>query len=203
MPTTQKKKICVFCGSSKGNNPAFVDAAKELANLIVKNGNELVYGGGNVGLMGIIAEETLKKGGYVIGIMPKHLADYELFHKDIQEKIEVNTMAERKELLLDMSDYFVALPGGFGTLDEISEVITTNQLMLMNKPMGILNIDGYFDGLKMFFNQAVEAQLLKKEHRDMVVFEKSPSSLLTQLENMKEHSIEKWIEEVKTQEKIG
>ncbi|PID95538.1 MAG: TIGR00730 family Rossman fold protein [Bacteroidetes bacterium] len=193
----KEKNICVFCGSSKGNKASFVEATKELANVIFQNNGRLVYGGGNVGLMGVIAEEMLSIGGHVTGIMPQHLADYELFHEGIQEKITVKTMAERKERLLEMSDFFIALPGGFGTLDEISEVITSNQLMLMHKPMGILNVDGYFDGLLDFFNHAVDCQLLREVHKDMIVFDENPSLLLEKLEKVKNQPIDDWIEDTK------
>lgn len=195
------KKIGVFCGSSLGSNTAFADAAEALGTAIVKNGDELVYGGGNIGLMGVIADKVLELGGKVTGIMPGHLAAHEIAHRDIQDLQLVETMMERKELLIKQSDVFVALPGGFGTLDESSEVITWNQLKLIQKPFGILNTDGFYDHLLAFIDRAVEDKLIRKEHRDSIFAEKNPEVLLGKLTEFKGISMEKWVEDIKAEKR--
>lgn len=195
------KKIGVFCGSSLGSNTAFADAAEALGEAIVKNGDELIYGGGNIGLMGVIADKVLELGGKVTGIMPKHLAMHEIAHRKIQDLQLVETMMERKELLINQSDVFVALPGGFGTLDESSEVITWNQLKLIQKPFGILNIAGFYDHLLAFIDRAVEDKLIRKEHRDSIFAEENPEVLLEKLNDFKGVSMEKWVEDIKAEKR--
>ncbi len=195
------KKIGVFCGSSLGSNTAFADAAEALGAAIVKNGDELVYGGGNIGLMGVIADKVLELGGKVTGIMPGHLAAHEIAHRKIQDLQLVETMMERKELLIKQSDVFVALPGGFGTLDESSEVITWNQLKLIQKPFGILNTNGFYDHLLAFIDRAVEDKLIRKEHRDSIFTEENPEVLLGKLTEFKGISMEKWVEDIKAEKR--
>lgn len=195
------KKIGVFCGSSLGSNTAFADAAEALGEAIVKNGDELVYGGGNIGLMGVIADKVLELGGKVTGIMPNHLAAHEIAHRNIQDLQLVETMMERKELLIRQSDVFVALPGGFGTLDESSEVITWNQLKLIQKPFGILNTDGFYDHLLGFIDRAVADKLIRKEHRDSIFAEENPEILLEKLIDFKGVSVEKWVQDIKAEKR--
>jgi uncharacterized protein (TIGR00730 family) len=195
------KKIGVFCGSSLGTNTAFADAAEALGEAIVKNGDELIYGGGNIGLMGVIADKVLELGGKVRGIMPKHLAAHEIAHRKIQDLQLVETMMERKELLIKQSDMFVALPGGFGTLDESSEVITWNQLKLIQKPFGILNTDGFYDHLLAFIDRAVADKLIRKEHRDSLFVGDNPEELLEKLTGFKGVSMEKWVEDIKAEKR--
>lgn len=195
------KKIGVFCGSSLGANMAFADAAEALGEAIVKNGNELIYGGGNIGLMGVIADKVLELGGKVTGIMPKHLAAHEIAHRKIQDLQLVESMMERKELLIKQSDVFVALPGGFGTLDESSEVITWNQLKLIQKPFGILNTAGFYDHLLAFIDRAVEDKLIRKEHRDSIFAEEKAEVLLEKLIDFKGVSVEKWVEDIKAEKR--
>ena len=197
-----KSGICVFCGSSLGSNPAFVRAAEALGEAIVNNGYSLVYGGGNIGLMGVIADKVLDCGGYVTGIMPEHLAAHEIAHRKIQDLQLVEDMMERKKALIAQSDMFVAMPGGFGTLDETSEVITWNQLKLIDKPVGLLNVNGFFDHLRAFINRATEDRLIREEHRDSIVVEENPVKLLAGLKNTKSVPMEKWIRDIKSEKRL-
>lgn len=195
------KKIGVFCGSSLGSNTAFADAAEALGEAIVKNGNELVYGGGNIGLMGVIADKVLELGGKVTGIMPRHLAAHEIAHRDIQDLQLVETMMERKELLINQSDMFVAMPGGFGTLDESSEVITWNQLKLIEKPFGLLNVDGFYDHLLAFIDRAVSDKLIRQEHRNSIAVDDNPRKLLQKLDASEGVTMDKWIRDIKAEKR--
>lgn len=192
------KKICVFCGSSIGNN-AFAEAAEELAEEMVRRDMELIYGGGNIGLMGIIADRMLAAGGRVTGIMPQHLADHEIAHQKIHDLKIVDSMMERKKLLLEMSGAFIALPGGFGTLDEMSEAITWNQLKLMRKPVGFLNINKYYDHLIAFLDHAVEEGLIRREHRDSIIVEDLPEKILDRLKAFEGFPMDKWIRDIKSE----
>jgi len=160
------RTICVFCGSSMGNNIQYQKAAKGVADFFVKHDIRLVYGGAQVGLMKILADTLLKNGKEVIGIMPGLLIEKEVAHQHITQMIRVETMAERKEKMVEMSDGFIALPGGFGTLDELAEVMIYNQLRIMDKPVGILNTAGYFDQLLAFFDHSVKEGFVRAEHRN-------------------------------------
>ncbi len=197
-----KSRICVFCGSSLGNNPAFVAAAEALGEAIVAKGYSLVYGGGNIGLMGVIADKVLGGGGHVTGIMPGHLAAHEIAHRKIQDLQLVEDLMERKKALIAQSDMFIAMPGGFGTLDETSEVITWNQLHLIDKPVGLLNVNGFFDHLLSFIDRAVEDRLIREEHRNSIVVEQDPEKLLTGLKNTQSVTMEKWIRDIKSEKRI-
>lgn len=192
-------RICVFCGSSIGNNAAHVAAAEALGREIAGKNYELVYGGGNIGLMGIIADKVLEEGGRVIGVMPQHLADHEIAHENLHELKIVDDMMQRKKVLLELSDAFIAMPGGFGTLDEISEAITWNQLKLMNKPVGFLNTEGYFDQLMAFIERATDDALIRKEHRDTLILEKDPTKILNKLQSFEGTSMDKWIRDIKSE----
>lgn len=172
------KRLCVFCGSSLGTEPRFTDTARQLGIAMVQRGLALVYGGGNIGLMGIIAETVLKEGGEVIGVIPEALVDRELaFHKITDLRI-VKTMHERKALMSDLCDGFVALPGGFGTLEEICEMITWAQLGIHNKPCGLLNTQGFFNSLLAFFDHQVQQGFITPFNRTLVFEAKDPDSLL-------------------------
>ena len=192
-------RICVFCGSSIGNNAAYAAAAEALGREIAGKNYELVYGGGNIGLMGIIADKVLEEGGRVIGVMPQHLADHEIAHENLHELKIVDDMMQRKKVLLELSDAFIAMPGGFGTLDEISEAITWNQLKLMNKPVGFLNTEGYFDQLMAFIERATDDALIRKEHRDTLILEKDPTKILNKLQSFEGTSMDKWIRDIKSE----
>ena len=147
-----------------GFDIAYHDAAEALANFFVRNDIGLVYGGANVGLMKVLADVMLENGKEAIGVMPKNLVRREVAHQNLTEMIIVDTMAERKDKMVELSDGFITLPGGFGTFDELSEILTFNQLRIMDKPLGILNIKGYFDHLLRFYDHTVEAGFVRKEH---------------------------------------
>ncbi|MBZ0186183.1 MAG: TIGR00730 family Rossman fold protein [Candidatus Obscuribacterales bacterium] len=176
-----RKRICIFCGSNTGTQVTFVEAATKLAADIAIADMELVYGGGRVGLMGVIADAALALGGRVIGVMPESLIEREVAHQNLSELIVVSSMHERKAVMESLSDAFIALPGGFGTLDEFFEILTWAQLGIHQKPCGMLNIDGYFDHIVGFMNLAVSAGFVHERHRDMVVVSRNVDELLPQL----------------------
>lgn len=187
------ENICVFCGSSSGTNKVYAVAAKSLGNLIATNGKQLVYGGGNVGLMGIIADEVLAKGGKVTGIIPHFLFDWEVGHEGLTELIKVDSMHERKLMMSQKADAFIAMPGGFGTLEELGEILTWVQLSIIQKPVGILNVNGFYDALLAQLDHMVAEGFLKQENRNMLMSSDSPTELLTMLENYKATPTKKWI----------
>lgn len=172
---------CVFCGSHKGANPAYARAAAELARCLVASGIGIVYGGGKVGLMGVLADAALDQGGEVIGIIPRMLMEREIAHQGLSTLHVVGSMHERKALMADLSDGFIAMPGGYGTLDEFCEILTWTQLGLQRKPIGILNVEGYFDRLLDAFDHAVTQQFVKPPHRDMIVTDDHPESLIDRM----------------------
>ncbi len=190
-------RICVFCGSSMGNKDEYRLAAKQVGEYFVENGIELVYGGANVGLMKIIADVVLQGGVKVVGIMPHMLIEKEVVHKDITQLISVETMAERKEIMIEFSDGFVAMPGGFGTLDELAEILTHNQLRIVDKPVGILNVDGYFDSLLQFFDTGASSGFVRQEHRDNIIVASNIAELVEKMNNYKPVIMTKWIEDIK------
>jgi uncharacterized protein (TIGR00730 family) len=187
------KRICVFCGSSQGSRPEYRVAAEEMAAELVRRGIGLVYGGGNVGLMGLIADAVLRAGGEAIGVIPKHLMELEVGHKSLTKLHVVHSMHERKALMADLSDAFIAMPGGFGTLEEFCEVLTWAQLGLHAKPCGILNILGYYSPLLRMFDHAVEERFLKPENRTLVLAGESPAELVQALEEWRPVRVEKWL----------
>jgi len=172
------KRLCVFCGSSFGANPAYVKAANDLGTAIAKRGIGLVYGGARVGLMGEIASSVIKAKGEVIGVIPKDLLEKEVAYTDLSDLRVVGSMHERKFLMAELSDGFIALPGGLGTLEEIFEIITWAQLNFHNKPCGLLNIHGYYNDLIKFLDHTVEEKFIEPEHRAMIVIDDDPESLL-------------------------
>lgn len=175
------RAIGVFCGSSAGHDPAYTQAAWQLGDLLARQNITVVYGGAQVGLMGSVADAALAAGGQVIGVIPRLLMDKELGHHGLTELRVVNTMAERKEVMMALSDAFIALPGGIGTLDELFEVWTTAQLGLQTKPCGLLNTLGYFDGLVGFLDHAVTEGFLRQQHRILLQLHEQPEALLKQL----------------------
>ncbi len=187
------KSVCVFCGSSMGLRPAYKLAAQELSKSLVQRGLTLVYGGGNVGLMGAIADAVLAVGGQVIGVIPEFLVAKELAHPGLTQLHVVNSMHERKALMAQLSDAFIALPGGYGTLEEFCEVLTWAQLGLHQKPQGLLNVEGYYDPLLRFFDHAVTEQLVKPIHRSLVLSATDPEDLLNQLANYQPQNVDKWL----------
>ena len=187
-------KISVFCGSRSGINPQFKNAAIELGKTLVKNNIGLVYGGGKIGMMGILADAVLQEGGEVIGVIPEFLEKKELAHPGINTLHVVKSMHARKELISNISDGFIALPGGFGTLDELFEIVTWAQLGLHSKPCGVLNVNGYFDYILKFLNHSVENRFVQQEFVDMIMFEEKPQTLLEQFLKYKHPKIEKKLE---------
>jgi uncharacterized protein (TIGR00730 family) len=185
------KRLCVFCGSSAGARPDYTEAARSLGDLMGRRGVTLVYGGGNVGLMGTVADAALAAGGEVIGVIPHLLARKELAHTGLTDLRMVETMQERKALMADLSDAFLALPGAYGTLDELCEVLTWLQLKLVRKPLGLLNVHGYFDALLGFFDHAVREGFLRPQHRDMLLADDDAESLLGRLEQYQIPEIDK------------
>ncbi len=182
-----------------GSDPAYKKAAEYLGRYFVKNNIDLVYGGADVGLMKIIADEVLNGGQKVTGIMPHMLIEKEVEHRNLTELISVESMAERKELMAQMSDGFIAMPGGLGTLDELSEVLTYNQLRICDKPIGLLNISGYFNHLLNFLDNGVESGFIRKEHRDNIIIDEDISILVSKMNNYKPVVMTKWIKDIKVE----
>jgi uncharacterized protein (TIGR00730 family) len=157
--------VCVYCGANPGGDPAFVAAARELGTAIAAAGHRLVYGGGRVGLMGTVADAAIAAGGEVTGVIPRHLLDREVAHRGLTELVVTDSMHARKAAMVDHADGFVALPGGFGTLEEVLEVLTWNQIGTIAKPVAFLDVSGYYASLFRFFDEAMEAGLLMPGHR--------------------------------------
>jgi uncharacterized protein (TIGR00730 family) len=177
------KGLCVFCGSRVGASAAYAEVAQELGRTLVDRGWGLVFGGGHVGLMGTIADAVLERGGEVIGVIPQGLVDRELAHGRCTQLHVTGTMHERKALMAQLSDAFAALPGGYGTLDETFEMLTWAQLGLQAKPVGVLNVAGYFDALLAFLDHSVREEFLKPTHRALVIQATTVTALLEQLEH--------------------
>ncbi len=188
-------RICVFCGSSAGSQPVYAQAAAELGEVLVERRIGLVYGGGSVGLMGTIAKTVVAAGGEVTGVIPTALLDKEVALKDLSDLRVVDSMHERKALMADLSDAFIALPGGFGTTEELIEALTWAQLGIHAKPCGILNVSGFFDSLLEFVDHAATEGFLSPEHRAMICFAGEPADLLDQFEAYQPPKIDKaeWI----------
>jgi len=192
------KSICVFCGSSTGAEPAFAESARQLADVLIRAGIGLVYGGGSVGLMGILADAMLEHGGAVTGVIPQALWDLEVGHRGLTDLKIVANMHERKALMADLSDGFVALPGGIGTMEEFFEVWTWAQLGVHHKPCGLLNSAGYFDPLLTFIDAMVAQRLLRPEHREMVMVELRPAELLARFHAYRPPDTAKWLDSAAT-----
>lgn len=195
------KKICVFCGSSMGNNPIYKETAIELANYFVKNDLTLVYGGANVGLMKILADYMLAAGKEVIGVMPHHLIEKEVAHTGLTEMFEVESMAVRKEVMIEMSDAFIAMPGGFGTLDEIAEVLVLDQLRIVEKPMGLLDVKDYFHHLIQYFRLGVDQGFIRQEHFNNLFSADNIEGLMRKMKTYQPIGMSKWIKDIKTESK--
>jgi uncharacterized protein (TIGR00730 family) len=172
------KRMCVFCGSNSGARDSYVEAAVTVAGLLVRKGIGIVYGGGNVGLMGALADAALALGGEVIGVIPHALVMKEVAHSGLTDMHVVDSMHERKLLMAELSDGFLSLPGGYGTLDELFEVLTWVQLGIEDKPCGLLNVDGYYDGLLRFLDHGVAERFLRPAHRGMLISSGDPEALL-------------------------
>ncbi len=194
-----RNKICVFCGSSMGFDHIYRQKAELLANTMFEKGCELYYGGGSVGLMKVIADTMLQRGGTVVGVIPTYLLDMEVGYKDITRLIEVETMADRKTQLETLSDAFIALPGGFGTMDELFEVLVLGQLRIIDKPVALYNINGYYDSLLQFIDHAVTEGYVSHEHRDNLIVSNDPCEILERLQQFKPVEISKWVDDIKNE----
>ena len=189
-------RICVYCGSSPGNDPAHRAAALALGGFLAREGITVVYGGGNVGLMGAVADGALAEGGQVIGVIPQSLLEKELGHRGVTELHVTSSMHERKQMMVDLSDGFIALPGGFGTLDELFETLTWLQLGFHHKPVGLLNVGGFFDGLTSFISHMSTTGFLKPEHASCVLVEPEAEKLLARMRTFQPPDLGKWIEKL-------
>jgi uncharacterized protein (TIGR00730 family) len=171
-------RLCVFCGSSSGGRPVYAEATRGFGTALAGQGWGLVYGGGHIGLMGVLADAVLAAGGEVIGVIPQSMVEKELAHAGLTQLHVVETMHQRKALMADLSDGFVALPGGYGTLDETFEILTWAQLGLHTKPVGMLNVDGFFDPLLAWIDRAVREGFLREKHRSLLQIADDPTLLL-------------------------
>lgn len=181
MKEMKSGNICVFCGAWNGNNPIYTSAAQSLARAICQHGYGIVYGGGNIGLMGVLADAALSVGGKVIGVIPEVMVRWELAHHGVTELRVVNTMHERKALMIELSHAFIALPGGLGTLDELCEVLTLNQLGFVKQPCGILNVNKYFDPFLEQLRKAEEEGFIKGSRKPTYFVEENPETLINKI----------------------
>jgi len=188
------KRVLVFCGSSPGGSPAYGQAASELGRLLASRGLEVVYGGASVGLMGALADSALAARGTVIGVIPRRLVEHEIAHAGLTKLHIVETMHERKALMAELSDAVVALPGGAGTLDELFELFTWKQLGLHRKPLGLLDVDGYWQPLLAFLEHAVNERFVRAEHVAMLAVEREAPVLLDRLAADTHRAVDKWLD---------
>ena len=175
------KNICVFCGASPGSNPVYVNAARKLGETMAANDIHLIYGGGSLGMMGVIAETVKKNGGKVTGVITRHLYDMEVALTDLDDLRIVDTMHERKALMAELSDGFIALPGGFGTMEEMFEIITWSQLHIHEKPCGLLNVASYYDKLMDFFRHMASQSFIEADFNSIVLMDENPETLIHKL----------------------
>jgi len=188
------QSVCVFCGSSPGARPGYAEAARALGAELAARQIRLVYGGAGVGLMGVVADAALSAGGTVIGVIPEHLLDKEIAHAGLSELRITATMHERKALMADLSEGFVAMPGGYGTLEEFAEVLTWSQLGLQSKPCGLLDVEGFYEPLLRFFDHAVAERFVSPEHRNLVLADTEPGRLLDALAAWVPSVTDKWLD---------
>jgi uncharacterized protein (TIGR00730 family) len=196
------KRLCVFCGSNAGNNPLYRTEAEKLGRLLAARGIELVYGAGNIGLMGAVADACLEAGGTVIGVIPealmgKEVAGRAVDHRTLTRIEVVDSMHTRKARMAELSDGFVALPGGFGTFEEFCEILTWGQLGFHVKPMGLLNVNGFYDPLLAMFDKAVDEGFLRAQNRAMALADTDLESLLATMTNYRPEPVSKWLKEEK------
>jgi uncharacterized protein (TIGR00730 family) len=186
-------RICVFCGSKTGEAPVYRTATVALATEIVRRGSGVVYGGGSVGLMGVLADRVLELGGEVIGVIPEALATKELLHTGVRDMRCVADMHERKALMAELAGAFIALPGGFGTFEELFEIVTWAQLGFHRKNIGLLNVDGYFDPLVGLIDHAIREGFITPAHRELIVVEREPARLLDRLATHEMPLVHRWL----------
>jgi hypothetical protein len=187
------QRLCVYCGSSPGRLSTYCEAARGLGRELAARGYGLVYGGASVGVMGAVADAVLEAGGTAIGVIPESLAVKEVSHAGLDELIVVSSMHERKARMADLSDGFIALPGGWGTIEEIFEMLTWAQLGFHEKPCGLLNVSGYYDELFRFLERAIEQRFVKAEYRPMLMMETAASDLIDRFERYRAPHVRKWI----------
>jgi uncharacterized protein (TIGR00730 family) len=192
------RSVTVYCGSNTGADPAYAEATRALARLVAGSGMRVVYGGGHVGLMGVLADAAMEAGGEVVGVMPQALIDREIGHRGLTDLRVVASMHERKALMAELGDAFIALPGGIGTLEELIEVYTWSQLGIHRKPLGVLNVNGYYDGLAAFLDDMVDARFMRSQQREVLIFDSDPETLLTRLAGAQPPPLEKWLSEAET-----
>lgn len=202
MKNTKKtiiKNVGVFCGSAIGGKDIYGNKAEKLGALLAKNDITLVYGAANIGLMGILANSVIDNGGKVIGVITEKLADVDLAHKYLAELRVVKTMSERKTLMTDLSDAFIILPGGYGTFDELFEVLTLCQLNIIHKPIGLLNVEGYFDPLILLIRHSIKERFIRHEHGDLFVVDEDENLLLRKIEDFQPVETIKWLKNFKSE----
>ena len=195
------KKICIFCGSSMGFDPIYKEKAAELGHVLADHGCELLFGGGSVGLMKVIADVMMERGCKVTGTITKHLLDMHVGHDGIDELIVVESMAERKKILEDMADGFIALPGGIGTMDEFFEAYVLSQLRVFDKPVALYNVNGYYDGIVEFIKHIANEGFMRREHAENLIVSDDAKDLLEKMEQFQPADVTKWVVEIKEQVK--
>ena len=195
------KKICIFCGSSMGFDPIYKEKAAELGHVLADHGCELLFGGGSVGLMKVIADVMMERGCKVTGTITKHLLDMHVGHDGIDELIVVESMAERKKILEDMADGFIALPGGIGTMDEFFEAYVLSQLRVFDKPVALYNVNGYYDGIVAFIKHIADEGFMRLEHAENLIVSDDAKDLLAKMEQFEPADVTKWVVEIKEQVK--
>lgn len=188
------KTVCVFCAANPGSHPVYVERAAAMGRHLAQSKRRLVYGGGRTGLMGALADAALDAGGEVIGIMPRHLVDREVAHTGLTELRVVASMHERKSLLAELADGFLAMPGGLGTLEELFEIWTWGQLGLHSKPYGLLQVEGFFAPLLDFLDQAVTAGFIRAANREMLVVDDDPAALIARMEAAPVPPVPRWLD---------
>jgi uncharacterized protein (TIGR00730 family) len=190
--------VCVFCAANPGVRPIYVDRARAMGRFLAESGRRVVYGGGRTGLMGALAEGALGAGGEIIGIMPKHLVDREVAHTGLTQLHVVTSMHERKALLAELSDGFLAMPGGLGTMEELFEIWTWGQLGLHRKPYGLLEMDGFFTPLLAFLDHAVGEGFIQRLNRDLLVVDTDPAALIARMEAVEPPALARWMSREET-----
>jgi uncharacterized protein (TIGR00730 family) len=193
MAMNELRSVTVFCGSSPGADPAFAEATRELARLLARSSMRIVYGGSAIGLMGVLADTAMAAGGEVVGVIPQALVDREIGHRGLSDLRVVDSMHERKAQMAEIGDAFIALPGGIGTLEELIEVYTWSQLGLHRKPLGLLNVSGFYDRLAGFLDHAVEMRFLRPQQRAVLAVEAEPQALLARLASAEPPALAKWL----------
>ncbi len=187
------RSVCVYCGSSHGAHECFLEAAKAMGMALASTGQRLIYGGGKIGLMGVLADSALQAGAEVIGVIPQPMVQKELAHRGLTQLHVVESMHERKALMAELSDGFVALPGGIGTLEEMFEIWTWAQLGIHHKPIGLLNVNGFYDRLIQFLDHLVAERFVKQENRNMLFTAAAPAELLANMQQYQPVAVPKWI----------